>query len=71
MINKDDIINKRFSRSFRGYDIKEVDMFLDMLIKEFERIDYEREIAAVRIKTLLDEVERLQCSRERFDQSNG
>ena len=32
MIKIDDIINAEFSRSFMGYDMKEVDSFLDAVI---------------------------------------
>ena len=39
-----DIRNKSFSTKFRGYDVDEVDDFLDVLIREFE--DLTRQLAA-------------------------
>ena len=32
----DEIINKVFTRSFMGYDIEQVDLFLDELIEEMK-----------------------------------
>ncbi|MBF0843877.1 DivIVA domain-containing protein, partial [Streptococcus danieliae] len=39
-----DIRNKSFSTKFRGYDVDEVDDFLDVLIREFE--DLTRQLVA-------------------------
>ena len=36
MISIDDIVKKEFSRSFLGYDMREVDLFLDAIIEQLE-----------------------------------
>lgn len=38
----DDIVNKVFSRSFMGYDIEQVDGFLDEIIEALERYESEK-----------------------------
>ncbi len=38
MISPVDIQNKKFKRSFRGYDDEEVDKFLDEIIEDYEQI---------------------------------
>lgn len=55
-MKRNDIINKNFSRVFLGYDAKEVDLFLDDIIRDFERLEQELEIANIRIQTLVDEL---------------
>jgi len=42
MIKTSDIVNKVFNRAFMGYDIREVDAFLDELIEELETLQKER-----------------------------
>ena len=44
-MKKSDIIEKQFNRAFWGYDIVEVDQFLDEIVKELEHM--EQEIASV------------------------
>lgn len=56
MIKAEEIINKQFSRAFWGYDIGEVDAFLDEIVRANERAEQELEIAQLRIKMLLDEL---------------
>ena len=46
-MNKNDIIKKDFSHSFWGYDIIEVDLFLDEVIRELERLHNELDIMAL------------------------
>ena len=42
MIKTSDIVNKVFNRAFMGYDIREVDAFLDELIEELESLQKDR-----------------------------
>ena len=49
MIKSEEIINRQFSRAFWGYDIGEVDEFLDEIIRGNERAEQELEIAQLRI----------------------
>ena len=42
MISIDDIVKKEFSRSFLGYDMREVDLFLDAIIEQLEADERER-----------------------------
>ncbi|HOF99532.1 MAG: Cell cycle protein GpsB [Firmicutes bacterium ADurb.Bin248] len=55
-MDKEKIVNKRFRRSFLGYDIEEVDAFLDDIIREFDRRDQEAGVARLRIRMLLEEL---------------
>ena len=57
MIKSEEIINRQFSRAFWGYDIGEVDEFLDEIIRGNERAEQVLEIAHLRIKMLLEELE--------------
>jgi len=47
-----DIHNKRFTRSFRGYDEDEVDEFLDKVIKDYELTIQEKEQLENKVKEL-------------------
>ena len=62
-MKREDVVNKRFSRSFIGYDTAEVDAFLDELIQDMDAMYKARELDAVRIKTLIEEVKRRQPQR--------
>lgn len=55
-MNRDVIINKTFTRAFLGYDAGEVDSFLDEVIREFDRIKQELDVARLRNKMLLEEL---------------
>ena len=57
MIDKSKIANKKFNRSILGYDIAEVDTFLDELIREIDRSEQEAGVLRLRVKMLLDELE--------------
>ena len=57
-MTRDVIINKVFTRAFMGYDAAEVDNFLDEVIREFDRMKQELDVARLRNKMLLDELER-------------
>ena len=54
----DDIVNKNFSRSFMGYDIEQVDGFLDEIIEALERYESEKARDAQRHGISDEEAER-------------
>ncbi len=54
----DDIVNKEFSRSFMGYDMREVDGFLDDIIDKLERYESERREMLTAMEYLLDKLEK-------------
>ncbi len=54
-----EIIEHKFSRAFRGYDIGEVDAFLDEILRDQERLDQEMQMLEMRNKMLLDELARV------------
>ena len=73
MIKIDDIINAEFSRSFMGYDMKEVDSFLDAVIEQMESNEKERREMLTALEYLLHEIEQyeqLAADGERTD-GNG
>jgi len=49
-----EIAKRRFSRAFRGYDISEVDTFLDEIIKDMERTEQDIKILQLRNQVLLE-----------------
>ena len=55
-MKKQEIINKRFNKSILGYDVKEVDAFLDEIIKEFDRYEHERKMIDLKIEMLETEI---------------
>jgi len=57
-MKREDIVNKRFGRAFWGYDIRQVDEFLDEVTVALEGYEKGRELDLVRIKTLITELER-------------
>ena len=54
----DEIVNRVFSRSFMGYDMREVDVFLDDVIDQLERYESERKEMLIAMEYLLDKLER-------------
>ncbi len=56
-MKREDVIKKRFARSFCGYNMREVDEFLDELIAELDMLHKVKELDTVRIRTLLDKLE--------------
>ena len=56
----EDIVNKEFSRSFMGYDMKEVDVFLDAVIEQMEAMESERKEMLTALDYLLKELEQLE-----------
>lgn len=61
-----DIHNKEFKRSFRGYDVDEVNDFLDQIIKDFELLTREKLELEQQVEELQAEVERLMESETMF-----
>ena len=59
-----DIIDHKFSRAFRGYDIGEVDAFLDEIIRDQERMEQELQLLELRNKMLLEELAMAQAPLE-------
>jgi DivIVA domain-containing protein len=47
-----DIFNKDFKHSIRGYDIEEVNEFLDLIIKNYEEVLQENEYLKEQVKKL-------------------
>jgi len=54
-----DIHNKEFKRSFRGYDVDEVNDFLDQIIKDFELLTKEKLELEQQVEDLQAELERV------------
>lgn len=54
-----DIHNKEFKRSFRGYDVDEVNDFLDQIIKDFELLTREKLELEQQVEDLQAELERV------------
>jgi|GEM_PF-1125701 len=52
-----DIYNKEFSKGFRGYDEEEVDMFLDQVVDEYEKLQKANATAEEKIQTLSERLE--------------
>lgn len=59
-----DIHDKEFKRSFRGYDVDEVNDFLDQIIKEFEFLIREKEQLEQQVEELQAELERVMEEQE-------
>ena len=58
MIKTSDIVNKVFSKSFMGYDVREVDAFLDDMITEIETLQKERLEMTAAMEEMLQELKR-------------
>lgn len=56
-ITPNDIANKEFKKVFRGYDIDEVDDFLEQVVEEYERIYKENITLKEKINILNDKIE--------------
>jgi cell division initiation protein len=59
-MNAKDIVNKHFSRVFRGYDIQEVDAVLDEIVCDYDRYENDNKLMVLRINALLNEIDRLE-----------
>ena len=53
----EDIVNQEFSRSFLGYDIQEVDVFLDTLIDRIDKLESQRRELILAMEYLLKKLE--------------
>ena len=53
----EEIVNREFSRAFLGYDIREVDEFLDTLIDRFEKLETQRKQMLIAMEYLLKRLE--------------
>jgi len=53
----EDIVNKAFTRSFLGYDIEQVDLFLDEIIERFEQYEAEKKEMLLAMEYLLNKLE--------------
>ena len=49
-MTRDDIIHKKFSRAFRGYDPAEVDAFLDEIVRELDKLTQACSLAETRVE---------------------
>ena len=56
-IQIEDIVNREFSREFLGYDMREVDLFLDALIDRFEKLEAQRKQMLIAMEYLLKKLE--------------
>ena len=54
----DEIVNKVFTRSFMGYDIEQVDLFLDEIIETLERYEAEKREMLSAMEYLMKKLER-------------
>ena len=52
-----DIHNKEFSRGLRGYDVDEVNEFLDQVIKDYEALIRDNESLQAKVNELTDKME--------------
>lgn len=57
MTGIEDIVKKEFSRAFMGYDMREVDYFLDEIIEQMEAYERERQEMLTAMEYLLRELE--------------
>ncbi|MCH5278493.1 MAG: DivIVA domain-containing protein [Christensenellaceae bacterium] len=56
-MNRDDVINKEFPHAFVGYDVAEVDLFLDEVIREFDRLHNEIDVLTFRLEQLMEKTD--------------
>ena len=54
----DEIVNKNFTRTFMGYDIEQVDLFLDEVIETIERYEAEKREMLSAMEYLMKKLER-------------
>lgn len=57
-MHADDIVRQRFTKVFRGYDVQEVDIFLDEVIRTIDELEKERNVLLSRVEALLNELDR-------------
>jgi len=64
-----DIHNKEFSTSFRGYNVDEVNEFLDQVIKDYEAVLKEKKSLEERLRLLEDKLNHFQNLEETLSKS--
>ncbi|HOF94678.1 MAG TPA: DivIVA domain-containing protein [Clostridia bacterium] len=52
----DDVIKQKFTKVFRGYDVEEVDLFLDEVIRTIETFESERDNLLAQIEVLSNKI---------------
>lgn len=57
-MHADDIVRQRFTKVFRGYDVQEVDIFLDEVIRTLDELERDRNVLLSRVEALLNELDR-------------
>lgn len=57
-MNRSDIIHKKFSRAFRGYEPSEVDAFLDDIVREMDLLEQAVKLAETREELLESQLKR-------------
>ena len=67
-MDRNEIINKRFSHAFFGYDVIEVDGFLDEIIREMDRMHNELDILELRAQASRQREESLKARIERLSE---
>ena len=56
----EEILKKTFRRSMRGYDMQEVDAFLDEIIADRKKQQEEHDLMVTRIEALLERLDALE-----------
>lgn len=56
-MRSDDIVKARFTKVFRGYDVQEVDLFLDEVIRTLDEMEQERNLLLSRMDALLTQLD--------------
>lgn len=56
-MRSDDIVKARFTKVFRGYDVQEVDLFLDEVIRTLDEMERERNMLLSRMEALLAQLD--------------
>ena len=51
-MDRNDVIKKEFPHAFLGYDVAEVDLFLDEVIREFDRLHNEIDVLNFKLEQL-------------------
>lgn len=57
MLTPQDIHDKSFTKSFKGYDMDEVDIFLDQVIEDYDKLTRENKELQSKIETLNAQIE--------------
>lgn len=71
MIRADDIVRQRFTKVFRGYDIQEVDLFLDEIIRTMDAMQEENNTLLVKLDRLLKELAHCDALLSSYQQSEA